>query len=79
LKRADISRCYSYVTGLEEGCPLREMIPKNQNEVQLRDASLRKESVSNKTYFNSLLSSGLMEDGVSSQLEADRRSKFVVA
>jgi hypothetical protein len=58
------------------------MITKNQNKVQLRDASLRKETVtgsSNKTYFNSLLSSGLMEDGVSSQLEADRRPKFVVA
>ena len=34
---------------------------------------------SNKTYFNSLLSSGLTEDEVSSQLEADRRPKFVVA
>ena len=61
------------------GVPLREMIRKNQNEVQLCDASLRKETVSNKTYFNSLLSSGLTEDGLSSQLEADRRPKFVVA
>lgn len=55
---------------------------KNQNEVQLRDASLRKETIpgsSNKTYFNSLLSSGLREDDVSSQLEADRRPKFAVA
>jgi hypothetical protein len=63
------------------GVPTPRNDTKKQNEVQLRDASLRKETAtgsSNKTYFNSLMSSGLAEDGVSSQLEVDRRSKFVV-